>query len=157
MVSLPPPSPSRRDPTPSQDTPEPAAPTPVAAASADDEEDLLRDVLDELDKERTKRAHVEADMRKLMEEKQALERELAQVLAKQQQQQQAPKEEDIVSRHAFCAMEAQVQGFKQLVDALTMGKPAIAAAAVPRRKLRRSSTRVMSVLQRRQSKDSISS
>lgn len=129
VVALPPTTASASAPQPQprpeeQQQQQQSQPAPDAAGA---EEDLLRDVLDELDKERSKRAQVEADLRMLGEEREALQRQLEEERRKNQNAK--PKEEDIVSRHAFVAMEAQVKGFKQLVDALTIGKPAIAAAA----------------------------
>ena len=114
----------------------PPAPAPPSAAQdpsgVEPEEDLLRDVLDELDKERTKRAQVEADARKMAAEVRRLQTELAQTQQLQAQKSKQEKEEDesqIISRRTFVAMEAQVAGFQQIIDALTLGKPAIAAAA----------------------------
>uniref|UniRef100_A0A7S3LB97 Uncharacterized protein n=1 Tax=Amphora coffeiformis TaxID=265554 RepID=A0A7S3LB97_9STRA len=109
----------------------PAASAPVPAPAPppepEPEEDLLRDVLDELDKERTKRAQVEADARKMAAEVKRLQTQLAQTQQAQQSKEQ--DESQIISRHAFAAMEAQVAGFQQIINALTLGKPAIAAAA----------------------------
>lgn len=84
-----------------------------------DEESVLRDVLVELDRERAKRAELEAQIRQLTDERDQL----------QQQSEQKEEDDAAHSRRAFLAMEAQVQGFQQLVHALTQGKPAIAAAA----------------------------
>ena len=74
------------------------------------DEGVLHDVLEELDRERKKRAELDAAVRRLTDEL-----TVSQV--------------STVSRNTFLAMQAQVQGFQELVDALTMGKPAIAAAA----------------------------
>lgn len=79
------------------------------------EESVIRDVLEELDKERTKRAELESEVRKL---------------SKQLSSHEAKDGEGrAVTRQAVVAMEAQVRGYQQLVDALTAGKPAIDAAA----------------------------
>lgn len=111
----------------SQSQPQQTQARPEIPVVAEAEEDLLRDVLDELDKERSKRAEVEADLRHLAEEREALQKQIEEERRKHEKAK--PKEEEIVSRHAFIAMESEVKGFKQLVDALTLGKPAIAAAA----------------------------
>ena len=120
----------------SHPAPAPDATTSTTTTAAEPEEDLLRDVLDELDKERSKRAQAEADFRHMAQEREVLEQQLLEERQKnqrqQQQQQQAQKQqstEQAISRQAFIAMEAQVKGYQQLVDALTLGKPAIAAAA----------------------------
>ena len=84
-------------------------------------EGVLHDVLEQLDRERAKRAEVEAQMRKLSEK--LKKQQAAAALTQQPEQQQS------ISRHSFVAMEAQVKGFRDIVDALTVGKPAIAAAA----------------------------
>jgi hypothetical protein len=90
----------------------------------DREEGVLRDVLDELDRERSRRAELEDQVRKLHEE-----------AAISQQQRTALHSEvnGSISRHAFVSMEAQLNGFQQIVDAITLGKPAIAAAAAAER------------------------
>ena len=119
---------STADPAPATRT----STTTTSVAAAAEEEDLLRDVLDELDKERTKRAQVEADLRQVHQSYQSLQEQMVQMQQQQQQQSSThkkEKEQAEVSRHAFLAMEAQVKGFQQIVDALTLGKPAIAAAA----------------------------
>jgi len=117
------------------------------------DEDVLRDVLDELDRERTRRAELEAQVRSRVEENQSLKsrltahEELAQKLRKENEElkstvrtiESAPvpavtKPDSVavereVTRHAFASMETQVKEFQQLVDALTLGRPAIALAA----------------------------
>lgn len=106
----------------------PPVETVAEAGAVEPEEDLLRDVLNELDKERSKRAEVEADLRMMAEEKDAIQMRLEEV-QKAAAVAKPKHEERALSRHAFRAMEAQVRGFQELVDALTLGKPAIAAAA----------------------------
>ncbi|KAL7556481.1 hypothetical protein ACA910_003112 [Epithemia clementina (nom. ined.)] len=107
------------------------------------EEDVLRDVLDELDRERTRRAELEVNLRKLTEEHEVLRTSYKAVLAQQQEQAEtirklrqestsvAAKTDDNqeITRRAFMAMETQVKEYQALVDALTQGKPAIVAAA----------------------------
>ena len=73
---------------------------------------VLNDVLEELDRERWQRAELAATVRKLQDERSGA----------------------TVERASLTAMEAQVQGYQQLVDALTLGKPAIAAAEEEERK-----------------------
>ena len=119
---------------PAASAPAPAAPTPSPAPAPpppepEPEEDLLRDVLDELDKERTKRAQAEADVRQLATDVQRLQTQLTQAQQQQKPKEQQQDESQIISRHAFVAMEAQVAGFQQIINALTLGKPAISAAA----------------------------
>jgi hypothetical protein len=97
--------------------------------SEDRDEGILSDVLDELDRERLRRAELEAEIRKLHADNDALRK-----LQQQQQRHEdeaTPKRTELndVSQRVFVAMETQVQGYQQLVDALTLGKPAIAAAA----------------------------
>ena len=98
-----------------------------STANSDRDEGVLSDVLDELDRERLRRAELEAEIRKLHHDNEAL---------RKSQQQQRPEDTTsandsagIVSQRVFVAMETQVKGFQELVDALTLGKPAIAAAA----------------------------
>jgi hypothetical protein len=91
------------------------------------EEGVLKDVLDELDRERSRRAELEEQVRKLQEDAQ-------QFRSNQRAQQQQARSQNnsdavAVSQRVFVSMEAQVEGYQQLVDALTLGKPAIAAAA----------------------------
>lgn len=85
------------------------------------EEGVLRDVLEELDRERSRRAELEEQVRKLTEDVQKAEE-----TARASQKQQPIISE---SRHAMVAMKTQVEGFRQLVDTLTAGKPAIALAS----------------------------
>lgn len=78
------------------------------------EEGLLRDVLDELDRERSRRAELEEQIRKLQEENELLK--------------QGDSNTRNASRKEMVAKEVEVEGYKQIVNALTSGKPAIAAA-----------------------------
>lgn len=82
------------------------------------EEGVLKDVLDELDRERSRRAELQAMVRQLEREKQ-----------QQQQQQQRAVTMPSVSHRVFRSMEVQVEGYREIIDALTLSKPAIAAAA----------------------------
>ena len=134
------------------------------------EEDVLRDVLDELDRERSRRAELEAQLRTLMEQHDVLQTSYQASLAQQShqadtihelqkqlavaqteaaaaakqeaatqvvvekevpepQKEEEKEEEKEVTRRAYWAMETQVQEYQALVNALTMGRPAIAAAA----------------------------
>jgi hypothetical protein len=113
-----------------------------------EEEGVLRDILEELDRERTKRAELEAQIRVLTDSIKNLqdddEVKPAKVVSvsytnaaslQRQHQLDASKEEledttdadadAAASRHKLIALEAQVQGLHQLVDALTSGKPAL--------------------------------
>jgi hypothetical protein len=94
-------------------------------SNSDRDEGVLSDVLDELDRERLRRAELEAEIRKLHEDNETLR--------KSQQQRQGDSSSTIstgnVSQRLFIAMETQVKGYQELVDALTVGKPAISAAA----------------------------
>ncbi|GKY94810.1 hypothetical protein MPSEU_000446200 [Mayamaea pseudoterrestris] len=71
------------------------------------EEGVLRDVLDELDKERKKRAELEAKVR-------ALE----------------AQQEERSGKHKLLALQYQVDGYQQVIHALTESKPALSAANV---------------------------
>jgi hypothetical protein len=86
----------------------------------DRDEGVLNDVLEELDRERLHRAELAATVRKLQDAVSAQEEKARSSIS-------TPGE--MISERAFLAMETQVQGYQQLVDALTLGKPAIAAAA----------------------------
>lgn len=77
------------------------------------EEGVLRDILEELDRERTRRAELEAKIRRL-------ERDL---------EKNKESSERVISKDSFLAMEAKVSGYKDIVEALTSSRPAIAAVA----------------------------
>jgi len=103
-------------------------------ASPNQEEGLLRDVLDELDRERSKRAEIEAQTRSLGDELARLKRELDErqkiedEKRKQEEldkQKQAGENSAEVSRREYLSMKAQVEGYQQLVNALTSSRPAI--------------------------------
>lgn len=83
------------------------------------EEGVLKDVLDELDRERTKRAELQALVRKLVQEKEQLAQRAARPAA----------EHPAIPHRVFRSMEIQVEGYREIIDALTLSKPAIAAAA----------------------------
>lgn len=122
------------------------------------DENVLQEVLDELDRERTRRAELESVVRRMMDEKTILDSENKALRLQQQEHEQLIKklqqekigtadtvadpkrigkeifpqpfgEEKEITRRAFLSMEAQVRDYKTLIDALTMGRPAIAAAA----------------------------
>jgi cell division protein FtsB len=79
------------------------------------DEGVLHDVLQELDKERTRRAELEAQIRDLqlgLADKKSVE-----------------EDHQVISRRAFVAMETQVAGYQDIVHAVTSHRPAIAAAA----------------------------
>lgn len=86
--------------------------TPLSPRSRRDhtEEGLLRDVLDELDRERKRRAELEAQIRFLLTEKQQAEDEFK------------------ISRKHYIALQTELQGYRQLVEVMTRDKPAMAAA-----------------------------
>ena len=117
---------------------------PTEAPVVAQEEDVLRDVLDELDRERTRRAELEANMRQMAEENEVLRSSYQNALSRQNDQQETiaklrsevaafakteTNENKEVTNRAFMAMETQVREFQALIDELTKGKPAIAAAA----------------------------
>jgi hypothetical protein len=109
-----------------------------------EEEGVLRDILEELDRERTKRAELEAQIRVLTDSIKNLQDDDEVKTAKnvsesyanatslqRQHQLDAGKEaqenaaEAAASKHKLFSLEAQVEGLHQLVDALTSGKPAL--------------------------------
>jgi hypothetical protein len=93
--------------------------------SEDRDEGVLSDVLDELDRERLRRAELEAEIRNLQSDNDTLRK----LQHRRDENGVSKTEVNDISQRAFVAMETQVQGYQQLVDALTLGKPAIAAAA----------------------------
>jgi hypothetical protein len=103
-------------------------PAPVA------DEDVVRDILEELDRERSKRAELELKIRQLVDQNAA---QAAAATAESSKQERTSKEngagasdsKNTPSSHDYLAMQTQVEGYQQLVDELTKGKPAIAAAA----------------------------
>jgi hypothetical protein len=109
----------------------PPSPAPIA------DEDVVRDILEELDRERSKRAELELKIRQLVEAQTNAAQTAASATAESSEQKRKSKEngagagdnKNIPSSHDYLAMQTQVEGYQQLVDALTKGKPAIAAAA----------------------------
>jgi hypothetical protein len=109
----------------------PPSPAPVA------DEDVVRDILEELDRERSKRAELELKIRHLVEAQTTAAQTAAATTAESSKQERKYKEngagagdkKNIPSSHDYLAMQTQVVGYQQLVDELTRGKPAIAAAA----------------------------
>jgi len=85
------------------------------------EEGVLKDVLEELDRERSKRAELQALVRQLGQEKE----QLAQRAAADRRPAASPS----IPHRVFRSMEIQVEGYQEIIDALTLSKPAIAAAA----------------------------
>ena len=86
-------------------------------------ESVLKDILDELDRERSRRAELEDAVRKLQDEKSVL-----QDSQRMQDERSRTAESLQVSFHSFIEMETKLEGFQQIVDTITRGKPAIAAA-----------------------------
>jgi len=82
------------------------------------EEGVLKDVLAELDRERSRRAELEAQVRELAEEREARSHPAP-----------APAVSPSIPHTVFRSMEVQVEGYREIIDALTLSKPAIAAAA----------------------------
>jgi len=72
-------------------------------------EGVLRDILDELDRERTRRAELESEIRALK-----IEKEL--------------DPSSFVIQRELIALQTERDGFKQLVDVLTAGNDAVSAA-----------------------------
>jgi hypothetical protein len=105
-------------------------PAPIA------DEDVVRDILEELDRERSKRAELELRIRQLVEA-QTTAAQTATSTAQSSKKERKSKEsgagasdnKSTPSSHDYLAMQTQVEGYQQLVDELTKGKPAIAAAA----------------------------
>lgn len=96
--------------------------------SHDREEGVLKDVLDELDRERSRRAELEEQVRKLQEDASIQSNKRA-----QQARAQNSEAHQNISHRVFVSLETEVKGYQQIVDALTLGKPAIAAAAAAER------------------------
>ncbi|KAI2488927.1 hypothetical protein MHU86_25981 [Fragilaria crotonensis] len=86
------------------------------------EQGVLRDVLDELDRERSRRAELEMEVRKLNEKQQRYREELAASIQKQQ------GSEVPVSMREYVAMQTERDGFKELVEALTEDNDAVTVA-----------------------------
>jgi hypothetical protein len=111
-----------------------------------EEEGVLRDILEELDRERTRRAELEAQIRVLTEASKNVPNDDGEIVKKAigvpeyatngnaaaAKVNAGNKDEEAVaataaaaSRHKLLALEEQIQGLHQLVDALTSGKPAL--------------------------------
>ena len=93
------------------------------------EQGVLRDVLDELDRERTRRAELEADVRKLKDK----EKHLRHALAAAAQEHESSKNAH-VSKRELIAMQTERDGFKELIDALTANNDAVSVAMKSREK-----------------------
>ena len=91
-------------------------------SSSTQEQGVLRDVLDELDRERLRRAELEMEVRALNDKQQHYREELAASVRKQQSI-------DVpVNTREFIAMQTERDGFKELVEALTADNEAVTAA-----------------------------
>ena len=77
------------------------------------EDELMRDILNELDRERRRRAELEAQVRTLLAEHQSS---------------QPGADQMVLSRKHFIALQTELQGYRKLVEAMTAERPAIAAA-----------------------------
>jgi hypothetical protein len=86
------------------------------------EQGVLRDVLDELDRERSRRAELEMEVRTLNEKQQHYRKELAASIQKQQ------NIEVPVSMREYIAMQTERDGFKEMVEALTEDNDAVTVA-----------------------------
>jgi hypothetical protein len=82
------------------------------------QDDTTREILEELDRERIRRAELEAQVRDLLADK-------------QEQQDQASRD-DVemmsISRKHYMAVQTELKGYRDLIDAMTKERPAIAAA-----------------------------
>jgi hypothetical protein len=117
------------------------SPIPASASSPSliADEDVVRDILEELDRERSKRAELELKIRQLVEAAQQTATAAQTAAAESSKQERKSKDNGASgasdnknmppSSHDYLAMQTQVEGYQQLVDELTKGKPAIAAAA----------------------------
>jgi len=84
---------------------------PLASSSATNhDDDVMRDILQELDREREKRAELESKLK-------TLEREMA-----------LRADEMVISRRHYIALQEELKGYRKLVDVMTAERPAIAAA-----------------------------
>ncbi|CAB9519682.1 expressed unknown protein [Seminavis robusta] len=82
------------------------------------EDETTREILDELDRERTRRAELEAQVRELLEKD-------------QKRQEETSREEGetmSISRKHYMALQTELKGYRDLIDAMTKERPAIAAA-----------------------------
>ena len=87
------------------------------------EQGVLRDVLDELDRERSRRAELEIEVRKLKDQQQQYQESLTAASAQAKETIDVP-----VSRREYIAMETERDGFKELVNALTADNDAVTVA-----------------------------
>lgn len=102
--------------------------------SPQQEESILMDVLNQLDRERSQQEELEAQIRKMTGEREvfvSLQEELIQNLESNRSSVIKAETEDDheITRRLFLDMETQVKEYRSLLDELTMGKPAIEAAA----------------------------
>jgi hypothetical protein len=82
------------------------------------QDDTTREILEELDRERTRRAELEVQVKDLLAERQV-------------QKDQASRddvERMTISRKHFMALQTELKGYRDLIDAMTKERPAIAAA-----------------------------
>jgi hypothetical protein len=93
------------------------------------DEGLLRDVLEELDRERSKRAELEAQVRTLDDQVQAFRR----LQREEQQQQKGAKSPSsgllLPTRQDYAALDAERRGYLELLEALTNNQPSFRTAA----------------------------
>jgi hypothetical protein len=115
----------------------------------DSDEGVLRDILSELDRERTRRAELEAQIRVLTDVLKGQDTSAAAAATgntvtseeisssepssdcrpNQEEEEVATESEVSAARHRVLALEVQVNGLQRLVNALTAGKPALANAS----------------------------
>jgi hypothetical protein len=86
-------------------------------------EGVLRDILDELDRERSRRAELEVEVRKLKDKQEHYRYALAASVHEQEGKKEVP-----VSKRELIATETERDGFKQLIDALTADNDAVSVA-----------------------------
>ena len=77
------------------------------------EDELLQEILNELDRERKRRAELEVQVRTLLEEKQAAE---------------PGEDEMILSRKHYIALQTELQGYRKLIEVMTGERPALSHA-----------------------------
>eukprot|EP00934_Nitzschia_sp_Nitz4_P006396 Nitzschia sp. Nitz4//scaffold137_size62074//3836//5380//NITZ4_006404-RA/size62074-processed-gene-0.78-mRNA-1//-1//CDS//3329535667//6386//frame0 len=87
-------------------------------------EGVLRDVLDELDRERSQRAELEARVRQLQQDLHS-------------QKQQNAQSHSTLSSRDFVALQAERDGYLQLINALTIDRPVFAKAEASTKKASR--------------------
>jgi hypothetical protein len=121
--------------------PERLTQSPPSLRQHHQDEDVLKDVLDELDRERSRLAELEATVRTLQhklsnksnntKKTSRDNKQRGQVIQKKEGTQQSGKStnESVVTKDAIARIEAQVRGYQELLHALTESQSAIGAAA----------------------------